>query len=258
MSDSEHWRSIFDQDFKWNPNEKEVNRSLRALRVFKVVQPTPGVLSLIRCYRDSIIKYRTLRDAIAMIEKFHFSFNAITSSRSSGGISGMYSSFGRQVFTAADANKVSDAIADLKKKLISRQSDKDEFDVGFNQIVYTKGNSSQKTLVQYILRKVAAHEMQPFIGETDDLTIEHLLPQSSAKKGSNNLDIGRIGNLILIDSKTNDLLANKSFKEKKKILLSKGYKIPDILNDANDITPDVIHENTKRISALSRDIIWKV
>lgn len=258
MSDSEHWRSIFDQEFRWTTGEKEVKRSLRALRVFKVVQPTPGVLSLIRCYRDEIIKYRTLRDALSMIEKFHFSFNAVTSSRSSGGISGMYSSLGRQVFSAEDASEVAEAISDLKSKLRDRESDEAEFNAGFNQISYTKENSSQKALVQYVLRKIAMHEMQPFIGETEDLTIEHLLPQSRKKAGENEADIGRIGNLILIDSKTNDSLANKSFKEKKKILADKGYKLPNALAEADDITSEVISRNTARLAKLAREVIWKV
>ncbi|MEG4642741.1 DUF262 domain-containing HNH endonuclease family protein [Paracoccus sp. APAP_BH8] len=258
MSDSEHWRSIFDQEFKWGASEKDVKRSLRALRIFKVIQPTPGLLSLVRAYHDEIIKYGRLRDSISMIEKFHFSFNAVTSSRSSGGISGMYSSFGRQVFSAKDAAEVVTAISELKSKLRDREPDADEFRAGFNQIVYTKENSSQKALVQYILRKIAAHEMQPFIGETDDLTIEHLIPQASRKSGSKDSDIGRLGNLILIDTKTNDALANKDFKEKKKILTAKGYKLPDLLLNANELTSDIISKNTLRIAELARDVVWKV
>lgn len=58
MANSEHWRSIFDQDFKWGKNEKEVAKSLRALRVFKVVQPAPGLLSLVRAYREGKLKYK--------------------------------------------------------------------------------------------------------------------------------------------------------------------------------------------------------
>ncbi len=258
MSDSEHWRSIFDHEFKWSPTEKEVMRSLRALRVFKVVQPAPGILSLIRAYRDDTIRYRILRDAMLMVENFHFSFNAVTSSRSSGGISGMYSSFGRQIFGANDTTKAIGAISELKSKLRARESDPDEFDVGFNQIVFTREYSSQKSLVQYILRKIAAHEEQPFIGETDDLTIEHLLSQSARKNGSTVSDIGKIGNLILVDTKTNEALATKGFEDKKSILLDRGYKLPKILTEAKDITPDIISQNTARIAKIARDEVWKI
>jgi hypothetical protein len=199
-----------------------------------------------------------LRNALSSIEKFHFSFNAITSSRSSGGISGMYSSFGRQVFNASDNNKASRAINDLTKKLRERALPEDEFDVGFSQIIYTKSHASQKSLAQYILKKVAMHEKQPYIGETDDLTIEHLRPQSNLSWGDREEVVGQIGNLILVDSETNGLLANNEFKHKKEILLERGYKLPDVLINADDLTEDVISSNTQRISELARNHIWSI
>lgn len=258
MSDSEHWRSIFDTDFNWTKNEKEVARSLAALRTFKVVQPTPGILSLIRAYRDGEIRYRVLRNALSNIEKFHFAFNAITSSRSSGGISGMYSSFGRAVFSAKGSNEIGKAISDLEEKLRVREVAESEFDAGFEQVIYTKGHSAQKSLVQYILRAVAMHESQPFIGDTDDLTIEHLLPQSSKNDGQEDKLIGQIGNLMLVDSKTNELLSANDFKQKKTILTDRGYKLPNELSSVDVLDEDVIRLNTMRVAELARTKIWKI
>ncbi|SLN12814.1 hypothetical protein TRL7639_00136 [Falsiruegeria litorea R37] len=258
LSDSDLWRSIFDTDYGWDKPEKDVSRSLAAMRTFKVVQPTPGMLSLIRAYKDGVIKYKVLRNALANIEKFHFSFNAVTSSRSSGGISGMYSSFGRQVFAASDSNEVGKAIADLVGKLREREVPTSEFDAGFEQIIYTKSHSSQKALVQYVLKKVALFESQPYIGETDDLTIEHLLPQSSAKDGESDDLIGQLGNLMLVDSKTNEMLSTNKFKQKKEILKERGYKLPDILEEVDMLDSDVIRLNTMRLSELARTKIWKV
>ena len=258
LSDSEHWRSIFDTEFKWTKAEKDVARSLKALRVFKVVQPTPGILSLIRAYRDGDIKFRVLKNALANIEKFHFSFNAITSSRSSGGISGMYSSLGRAVFAAKDSNEAGKAISELVGKLRDREVAESEFDAGFEQVIYTKSHSSQKALVQYILRKVAIHECQPVVGDTDDLTIEHLLPQSSATDGPDEKLIGQLGNLILVDSKTNEMLSTNDFKRKKAILKDRGYKLPDELDSVDALDEDVIRLNTMRLAELARTKIWKV
>ena len=258
VSDAEHWRSIFDTEFKWDKSEKEVARSLRALRIFKVVQPAPGILSLIRAYQDDLIKLKILRDAVSRIEKFHFSFNAVTSSRSSGGISGMYSSFGRQIFDSNDSNEAGVAISELVSKLRDREVAQSEFDAGFGQIIHTKEHSSQKSLVQYILKKIAIYEKQPHIGETDDLTLEHLLPQAKAKNGEIKEVIGQIGNLILVDTKTNEMLSTKDFKQKKIILQNQGYKLPKILEDADQLTAEIIAENTQRIANLSREKIWKV
>lgn len=258
LSDAAHWRSIFDTDYVWKKSEKDVVRSLDALRIFKVVQPTPGILSLIRAFRDELIKYKALRDAMSAIEKFHFSFNAVTSSRSSGGISGMYASFGRQIFNADNSNEAGEAIRDLTAKLRDRKVDTSEFDVGFQQLIFTKQHSSQKSLIQYILRKVAAHERQPLIGNSDDLTIEHLLPQSSSKDGKNDNVVGQIGNLILVDQDTNNKLSTNDFRAKKSILIDAGYKLPDILMNADKLTVDVVEANTHRISELARETIWRV
>ena len=258
VTDASQWRSIFDTEYEWSKSERDVARSLAALRIFKVVQPAPGLLSLIRSYRDGVIKYKVLRDAVEKIERFHFSFNAITSSRSSGGISGMYSSFGRGVFDCSDSNGVALCVSELVEKLRDRESPASEFDAGFEQIIYTKLHSSQKALVQYILKKVAMHEGQPFIGGTDDLTIEHLLSQSSSKSGAKDSTIGQVGNLILVDAKTNEMLSTNDFSHKKRILLDRGYKLPSVLVDADTLTDEVVAANTARISELAREIIWKV
>jgi hypothetical protein len=258
VSDAECWRSIFDTEYMWGNSEKDAARSLKAMRIFKVEQPTPGVLSLIRAYRDNRIKYRSLRNALEAIEKFHFSFNAITSSRSSGGISGMYASFGKKMYQAADSNAAGAAIAELVQKLKDREAPLSEFDVGFEQIVHTKQQASQKGLVQYILKKVALHEGQPHIGETDDLTIEHLVPQSKIGSGFSETAVGQIGNLVLVDSETNNLLSTNEFEEKKNILASRGYKLPELLADAVKLDDDLLGLNTRRLSALARDVVWKI
>jgi hypothetical protein len=257
VSDAERWRSIFDTDYAWNKNERSVQRSLKALRVFKVVQPTPGILSLVRAYRDGLIKYRALRTSLDAIEKFHFSFNAITSSRSSGGISGMYASFGRQLYDADDANQAGKAITDLIKKLRGREVADSEFDAGFEQIIHTERHSSQRALVRYILSKVAEHEQQPHLGDSEELTIEHLHPQSAAKTDDDEAIIGQLGNLMLVDSKTNEKLSTNDFNQKKSILINAGYKLPDVLMNANEIDAEIIRQNTKRIAVLSRESIWR-
>lgn len=258
VSDADQWRSIFDTEYGWKKPQKEAAKSLQALRIFKVVQPAPGLLSLIRAYHDEKIKYRVLKNALDKIEKFHFSFNAVTSSRSSGGISGMYSAFGRQVFEAQDGNAVSRHINGLVAKLREREPIPSEFDAGFEQIIYTKKHSSQRALVHYVLKKIALHEGQPFIGESDELTIEHLIPQAKIGSGFEDSTVGQIGNLMLVDEETNGLLAHKDFATKKGILLKRGYKLPQSFLDTDALTAELIRENTLRIAEISREKVWKV
>ena len=258
IKDSEHWRSIFDTKFKWTKGENDAAKSLDALRIFNVYQPAPGILSLIRAYRDKKIKLKMLTSALSSIEKFFFSFTAITSSRSSGGMSKMYSSFGRQIYSAKDSNIAASVINDFKEKLRFREVVSSKFDAGFGQVKFTKSHPQQKSLVRYILKKVSTFEHLPFVGETDDLTIEHLLPQSREESGEDSAIIGQIGNLILVDRETNVLLSNKNYLEKKEILRKRGYRLPPLLENANKIDKSLISRNTKRISKLARDEIWKL
>lgn len=258
VSDASHWRSIFDTDYAWSKSEKEVAKSLSALRIFRVVQPAPGILSLIRAYRDKIIRYKTLKNVISNIEKFHFSFNAITQSRSSGGISGMYSSLGRSIFACDDANEAGVAISELTEKLREREVASSEFDVGFEQVYFLNHATSQKALVQYILKKIADHEQQPTIGDTEDLTIEHLIPQSFLGDEYHEDTIGCLGNLILVDAKTNVELGDKPFSKKRDILIKAGYKLPEAFLEMNELSADAIWDNTSRISEIARNEVWKV
>lgn len=258
LEDAQLWRAIFEPTFRFSKNEKEVLRSLLALREFRVVQPVPGILSLLRAHEKAVIKYKKLRDTLQAIENFHFGFTAVTSSRSSGGISGMYSSFGRKLFEATDPETASSAISDLLEKLRERVPSPTEFDAGFEQLIFTKYNTSHRATVRYALQKIALQEAQPALGETEDLTIEHLLPQSEIIDDNSAGIIGQIGNLILVDSATNESLGTKDYEAKKKILQEKGYKLPNLLLESPAITPELIKQNTMRISNLAREKIWKV
>lgn len=258
VSDAALWRSIFEPTFGFEKDEKDIIRSLATLREFRVVQPVPGLLSLLRAYDEKKIRRKKLRYALTAIEKFHFGFTAVTSSRSSGGISGMYSSFGRKLFEAETSDQAADTINELIGKLRERVPTPTEFTAGFEQLIYTKYNTSQRSVVRYALMQIASHENQPMIGNTDDLTIEHLIPQASIGKEMPQSLVGQLGNLILVDSKTNLDLEAKPFVEKKEILAAKGYKLPQMLLGLDDLTPEAIVSNTARLSEVARNSVWKI
>ena len=118
--DAKCYRQIFEPNYGWIKNESDVKKSLEALNLFKVVQPTPALLSLVRAYNKGQIKLGKLKKTLLAIENFHFSFTAVASSRSSGGISSMYSSFGRKLFDASGPNVASAEIRFLVNKLKER------------------------------------------------------------------------------------------------------------------------------------------
>ena len=259
VEDSTYYRSIHEPSFGWDKNERRAARSLQAIQLFRLVQPTPALLSLVRAYRQKKIKLSKLVEALEAIEKFHFAFTAVTSSRSSGGISGMYSSFARKLFESADSNAAAVEIQSLIKKLSERRPGFDEFEVAFRQIGFTNANTKQKGLVRYVLQKFAEHDLFKFAVDVDDLTIEHVAPQAWIGKPDWSEDaIGELGNLFLLDPKMNGALEAKSFQEKIAMLSAGGYSIPAFIAAQADWEARTVREHTNSMAKIAYDTIWKV
>ncbi len=255
--DARFYRSIFEPTYLWSLNERAASAALQALRMFKVEQPAPGLLSLVRAFRDEKIKFGKLIEALEAIENFHFAFTAITSSRSSGGISGMYSSFGRKLFEAKDSNSASAEIRALINKLRQRRPTGSEFNAKFEGVIYTKTHSKQRGLIRYILMRLQQLERTPVFGSEADLTIEHLYPQAAIDdRHFPHSIVGQIGNLLLVDTETNGLLKDKSFIDKKKILVDRGYVLPPLYLEADELTPDLIAQFTQQRAELANFKGW--
>lgn len=258
VSDSKIYRSIYEKGFGWDKNEIDVSRSLAAMQLFKLSQPIPAALSLVRAYNDKKIKYSKLRAALHAIEKFHFIFTAITSSRSSGGISAMYSSFAKRLFESEDSQMAANEINILTDKLRSKRPSLDEFKVAFKEVAYTNVNSKQKNLVRYILRRFAEHYSYKYPVDYDDLTIEHIHPQSKIDEEWAKEIVGSLGNLIFLDHDMNGVLDSKSFEDKKGALLSKGYSLPSFIQAAGEWTPVSVIQHTESLAETAYNEIWKI
>ncbi len=72
---------------KWMSYEQNIKSALDALSLFRVKQQVPMTLSAMREYKAKKIKKNKVEYILIAIENFHFSFTAVTSQRSSGGIS---------------------------------------------------------------------------------------------------------------------------------------------------------------------------
>lgn len=260
LSDSKIYRSIHEPSYAWVKGEIEASRSLAALfNIFKISQPTPAVLSLVRAYRDGKIKFAKLRDALKAVEKFHFVFTAITSSRSSGGISAMYSSFARKLFESNGPQEASNEIMELVIKLRNRRPSLEEFKVAFKEVTYTNSNSKQKNLVRYILRNFAEFEGYKYPVDFEDLTIEHIYPQVKVDvEGWTDDNIGQLANLMFLDQKMNEKVGVQDYAEKINILRQDGYVIPnDMLNIAVwDVA--AMHEVNDKMATIAYTKIWNI
>lgn len=262
VSDSEYYRAINEPEYwTWARDANDAKSSLRALNLFRVRQQVPCTLSLMRAYKEKKIKVSQFIRALGDIERFHFLFTAITSQRSSGGISGMYASLARQIANVKDAQGATPIINELRYKLKERVPSEQEFMALFPELVYTNTVSKQRTLVKYVLARLARSAGHAFTADLDDLTIEHLFPQSKiGSDGWADENVGQTGNLILVTKTLNSKLENKTFAEKKEVL--KKNKCADLLPEyfltAKELTPALIARRTSELASLAYNKVWKI
>lgn len=258
VTDAAHYVSIFNPEQGWEKGQKEIVTSLKAMRIFKISQHTPGVLSLVRANKSKVISDKTLKRALRAIEHFHFLFTAVTSSRSSGGISAMYSSFGRKIFEAADANEAGVVINELINKLEERKPTIKEFKAGFEQIGFTSSNTKQSSLVRYALQKIAKHQKLSFSDDADNLTIEHIHPQAKIDDYWTADIVGSFGNLILLTQNDNGDMKDHEFKKKIQLLKNLNGSIPEDVLNAPDWTIERVQERTQDLAQVAYEEIWKI
>lgn len=260
LQDAVLYRSMNEPGYGgWAKEEKEIERALIALTTFRVVQQTPCVLSLLREYRISKkLKKKHVEDAVVAIEKFHFLFTAVTSQRSSGGISAMYAALGRRLFEAESTQGAVKIIQELRQKLRDRIPSVEEFKALFPLIIFTDNVTKQKKLVKYVLVGMARQGTSAAVLDYEQMTIEHLAPQSViGQSGYDDAVIGQIGNLLLVSGEVNGLLENKSFTDKKKILAENGYKLPESIDQATAWGPSEIKQRTEEIADKAYNTVWK-
>lgn len=259
LSDALIYRKILEPSFGWEKSEKRAQDSLAALQLFRLSQPTPAVLSLARAYLGSKIKLKKFNFALEAIENFHFAFTAVTSSRSSGGISSMYSAFAKRLFESPDAQSASDEIDTLVQKLKERRPSYSEFVVGFEQILFTNSLTKQKALVRYILKRLSISQGFAFPEDWEDLSIEHIHPQDKIDGGEWQEDIvGQLGNLIYVTHDLNGKLAAKPFVAKKRILNASNQGFPTFIAEAPQWNPDTIVSHTEKLAELAYYNTWKL
>lgn len=179
LTDVRPYRRIFEPDnFDWAQEEQAIRRALVALSIFKVRQPTPLVLSLLRSYYNKLIRLPQLRDTLLAIERFHFLNTAVAGLSSSGGVSMMYAAAARDLSSAGDRQKRAARLQEFRAKLQERAPERERFNAGFAELHYGQDDTKAKPLVGYILERVdrAIRGMDPPV-DYRNMTIEHISPQ---------------------------------------------------------------------------------
>ena len=259
-SDAVTYRELYETDSRdWKHEERKLKQSLDALSIFRVKQQVPMVLSIMREYKTGNLKIKHVGDVLSAIEKFHFIFTAITSQRSSGGISLMYASAAKKLNSAFSLDDKLNVLNELKKRLIDKIPKYEEFESNFQEIIYTNKATKHKDLVRYILTCVLTHIQKSYLVDSPNMTIEHISPQNpGASSVLSEKIVGQLGNLLLVTPELNNKMGNKRFPDKKKLLIKHKYYIDEILKTATNWSSSEITNRTKWIAKLAYQDIWKI
>ena len=107
---------------KWKKEEIDIRNSLNAMNLFRIKQQLPMVLSVMQQYEDGLLKTKHVKAILSAIENFHFSFTAIASQRSSGGISFMYALAGRDLYNAKNMENKAGCLVDFQRDKLAPKS----------------------------------------------------------------------------------------------------------------------------------------
>ncbi len=258
VNDAKIYRGIHETTFtNWNIEQHRIRDALDAYTIFRIKQQVPMILSVMRGYKADQLKKKEVERILACIENFHFIFTAVTSQRSSGGISQMYASAARTLVNAPSRDAQLEVLKDLQGKLIKRIPSYQEFEANFGEIKNSDEYTKQKKLVQYILRRVHENYTQGIAANYEKMTIEHIASQG--KPTTEKIDqahVAKLGNLILVPQGLNEKLNNKTFLEKRRILIDNNIELDDITNSSTSWTNIEIDERTNFLAKLAYEKIW--
>ena len=260
QKDAERYRTAQEPSFRtWKKSQLPIADSLSAMSLFRLQQPLPFVLSVLREYDAKSVKLAVVLRAMTGVENFHFLATAVTSQPSSGGISRMYAVAARSVLRGDTAAKKVTAIDELLQKLRDRKPTYAEFEAAFVELRSSRAYTQQTPLVRYVLNKL--HVTAPGFDKAtpidlDQLTVEHLVPQGSKRPASVPPgDAARIGNLLLVTEDVNAKLGDDTFADKRKVLKT----VPGVESEIVDATSwgvNEILERSKRLAKRAYDEVW--
>lgn len=241
-------------------SQKEIYSSLKTLNIFKISAANSLLLALIAGYKahPQTVNLRQLKKSINAIEKFHFIFSAVCSSRASG-LEVTYSRLARALRESgnpAESTPIIDELISYLKE--DRLPSKSVFIDKWHQLEYTNENDKHKKLIQYIFSKWEKH-----LQGTDELsvlniTLEHISSQSTHNEQS----VGMIGNLLPLSGDINSRVGNGDYNNK--ILAYKRSALETVkqfvvdFESEDDWTHELIINRTRDMAVIAYDEIWSI
>lgn len=247
VENSECYLNILDPDtIKKSSKNKNLVSSLKTIQELKIKIAYPLLLSILIANRKEKITTRLLRNFIASIELFHFQFNGVCRRKTGGTLTTLYNETAQAVHKANNVGEINTIFTEFKKGLKKIAVSKEEFILNFDKLTYDNKSAKHKNIIKYSLFMILEHiPNKPYSGEFNDLTIEHLISQSTKVPYMSN-----IGNLILVGSKlNNEKLKDLGLKEKIQILRNHNYPLTEnFLNPLWDGSEDEIQIRSKELA----------
>lgn len=240
---------VYPFSVKWSKESFSIRDSLVALNSFKVKQQSSMVLSILRALEAKTISLKVAIKALKKIELFHYSFNTITSQRSSGSISTGYSRIAIQLSNSRDQKQSQAAMVELDKFLKSKFPERSEFVLKFKDLAYLSTRTKHKTAIVYALTMLIPKSVSSFPIDHNSLTVEHIIPQKHITDTESEKTIGSIGNLTLLDKEINsNLLKDKEPNKKIEILDQHGHPVDDMFLETDDFNDKYVETRTELIA----------
>lgn len=233
--------------FRDEPDYPSIRRSLIFLRLYSITQPFSLLLIAYQKQKNNFVKI------LKWIEIFSLRYNVICR-KHTGEQENLYNKICLKIVDGS-------SLTEIKNKLLTLYPTDNEFKNAFSDKTMLTHQSNKKA--RYLLARLEESLSDSSIDESR-LTVEHILPQAPESNwiehfGDNyNLFTQRIGNLTLTSQGINKELNQKSFLEKKKILLEKvKYKIHDNLKSYEEWSSQEI-ESRQAILADVAVNFWKI
>lgn len=174
----------------WKQQEtKVIFEHLNSLKIFKVAQPRPILMTVLSLYDKKLLKLSDLINFLDKLQKFHFIFSAICSSRASG-LESTYSKYSRILNSTDDKSIIKTTINDLISNLSKKIPSFEIFDNSFKKLKFSDTYTKDKKLIQYIFKTLELSMQNTDELSINNITLEHI--ESQKVKADWVLEIGNI------------------------------------------------------------------
>ena len=250
-----HYVALGNADDEQWLEDKDNRNAISILKAFKVTQWKP--LAMIALEKLTHHEFKRLLQALVTISYRYnviakLPINEMEKTYSKSAISLFYDKY----------QSLSDVLISLRNLYVSNEDFKKYFELKY----FNTNNSNERKLARYTLyqleRQMPGGSLYDF--ETDNGTIEHILPESYHKTWQDefteeafNRNVYLLGNLTLLEpTKNSKEAADKPFDDKKKVYTSSKFAITQCISDP-EWTPNNIKKRQAQLAKVAT-AVWKI